>query len=237
VKPELAQLIALQQADNRIKQLQANLNAIPQRRADIEREFELRASEIKALETRRDEARHKRRQLEHEIEDNKTKAARAERNLMAAKRTEDYTAAIREADTARKATTKLEEQALEQMATIEETEAALATHAPEIERLRGALKQNLTAFEKLIESERVEIISRQESRAEILKNIPVSALRIYERLSTRLRDGVAVAEVRNGACAACFMSVRPQAMSEIRKAEVITTCEHCTRILYIVPEA
>ena len=102
MKAELAQLIALQQADNRIKQLTADLKAIPQRRAEIEKEFDLRASEIRELETRRDEAQSERSLLNLEIEENKTQAARAERNLMASKKTDDYTAAIREADTARK---------------------------------------------------------------------------------------------------------------------------------------
>ena len=237
MKPELAQLIALQQADSRIKQLEANLATIPQRRADIEKEFDSRASEIKTLENRRDGALQKRRQLEREIEENRIKATRAERNLMAAKRTEDYTAAIREGDIVRKAIIKLEEQVLEQMVIIEETEAALSLHAPEITRLRAELDQNLATFAALVEDEKAEIVALRDSRGDLLKNIPTSALRTYQRLSTRLRDGVAVAEVRNGACAACFMSVRPQALSEIRRADAVIVCEHCTRILYIVPEA
>jgi hypothetical protein len=233
VKAELAQLIALQQADSRIKQLTANLKAIPQRRADIEKEFDQRASEIKDLEMRRDAAQSEHRRLTQEIEDNKTQAARAERNLMASKKTEDYTAAIREADTARKNIAKLEEQILEQMVVIEETGAALAERAPEIERLRGELDTNLSAFEKLTQEEETELAKRRQEREKMGREIPASTLKTYDRLVTRLRDGVAVAEVRNGACSSCFMSVRPQAMSDIRLAETIVTCEHCTRILYL----
>jgi hypothetical protein len=236
VKAELAQLIALQQADSRIKQLTANLKAIPQRRAEIEREFDERASEIKDWESRRDEARQTRRRLEQEIEDNKTKAARAERNLMASRKTEDYTAAIREGDTARKEITKLEEQILEQMVVIEGSEEALAERAPEVERLRGELEQNLAAFEQLLKDEETELAQRRAERERLGREVAPSTMKTYDRLVTRLRDGVAVAEVRNGACTACFMSVRPQALSEIRLAETIVICEHCTRILYLSPE-
>jgi len=59
---------------------------------------------------------------------------------------------------------------------------------------------------------------------------------IYNRISLRIRDGVAVAEARNGACTACFMALRPQMMAEVRRGEELVTCDHCNRILYYVPK-
>src|SRR5213076_1707659 len=97
VKAELAQLIALQNADHNIRTLQAELDSIPQRRAEIEKEFDQRAFEIRAMEEKRDAAFHERARLEKEIFEQKQRAERAERNLMAAKKPDEYTAAIREA--------------------------------------------------------------------------------------------------------------------------------------------
>ena len=67
MKAELQQLVALQKLDTSIRKLQAELEAIPQRRAEIEAEFDQRAFEIRALENRRDEARHTRARLETEV--------------------------------------------------------------------------------------------------------------------------------------------------------------------------
>jgi predicted nucleic acid-binding Zn-ribbon protein len=58
---------------------------------------------------------------------------------------------------------------------------------------------------------------------------------LYNRISARIRDGVAVAEARNGACTACFMALRPQVMSEVRRGDDIVTCDNCNRILYYAP--
>jgi RNase P subunit RPR2 len=44
-----------------------------------------------------------------------------------------------------------------------------------------------------------------------------------------------MAEARNGSCTACFMALRPQVMSEVRRGDEIITCENCNRILYYVP--
>src|SRR5438445_8546204 len=49
---------------------------------------------------------------------------------------------------------------------------------------------------------------------------------LYKRISARIRDGVAVAEARNGACTACYMSLRPQVMADVRRGEEVITCDN-----------
>lgn len=85
MKAELEQLIALQNADTNIRRLQAEIEAIPRRRAEIEKEFDQRAFEIRELERQRDEARTERVRLEAEAQEQKERAERAERNLMSSK--------------------------------------------------------------------------------------------------------------------------------------------------------
>ena len=49
------------------------------------------------------------------------------------------------------------------------------------------------------------------------------------------QHGIAVAEVKNGACGSCSMKLRPQMVVDIKVGNQILTCENCNRILYIVP--
>ena len=79
MKAELQQLVALQNLDTSIRKLQSELQAIPERRAEIESEFDQRAFEIRAMEERRDNARHERTRLEAEIFEQKQRAERADR--------------------------------------------------------------------------------------------------------------------------------------------------------------
>jgi len=81
VKAELQQLVALQNLDTSIRKLQSELQAIPQRRAEIESEFDQRAFEIRALENRRDEARHARTRLETEVGEQRLRVERADRQF------------------------------------------------------------------------------------------------------------------------------------------------------------
>ena len=56
MKAELQQLVALQTLDTSIRRLERELESIPERRAEIENEFDRRASDIRALENRRGNA-------------------------------------------------------------------------------------------------------------------------------------------------------------------------------------
>ena len=235
MKAELQQLVALQTLDTSIRRLQAELEAIPQRRAEIEAEFDQRAFEIRALENRRDEARHTRVRLETEISDQRTRAERAERNLMSSKKQEEYTAAIREADAARKQISTLETSVLEQMEAFEQAEAALNERADEIASLNSDRETRLQTFDAETAEQANKLAKERAERERLVNELPKALSLLYTRISARIRDGVAVAEARNGACMACFMALRPQAMAEVRRGEEVVTCDNCNRILFYVP--
>jgi predicted nucleic acid-binding Zn-ribbon protein len=236
VKAELAQLIALQNADTNIRRLQTEIESIPERRVEIEKEFDQRAFEIRGLEERRDSAHHERTRLEAEIFEQKQRAERADRNLMAAKKPDEYTAAIREADAARKQISAFETQVLEQMEISEQAEKDLAERAPEVEKLRVEMEASFKAFDEQAKAQQKQLEQARADRERLTKELPKATSALYNRIRARIRDGVAMAEARNGACTACYMALRPQIMSEVRRGDEIITCDNCNRILYYSPE-
>jgi uncharacterized protein len=235
VKAELKQLIALQNLDTTIRKLEKDQEAIPQRRAEIEGEFDQRAFEIRAHETRRDEAKHARARLENDVVEQRGRAERAERNLMSSKRQDEYTAAIREADAARKQISALETQILEQMEVLEQAEAALNERADEIASLNSDRDVRLKSFDDETGTIGERLATARKEREEVFAGLPKQLSGLYNRIRARIRDGVAVAEARNRSCSACFMSLRPQMMTEIRRGEEVITCDNCGRILFYVP--
>ncbi len=235
MKAELQKLIALQNLDTTIRKLEKDQQAIPERRAEIEREFDQRAFEIRALENRRDEATHTRARLEIEVGEQKTRAERAERNLMSSKKQDEYTAAIREADAARKQISALETQILEQMEQLEQADTSLKERADEVASLKSDREAKLKAFDEEMGTISERLAAARKEREEVFANLPKQMSVLYARIGARIRDGVAVAEARNRSCSACFMSLRPQVMAEVRRGEEIITCDNCGRILYVAP--
>ena len=232
VKAELEKLIALQRTDTSLRKLQADIEAIPERRAEIEKEFDQRAFEIRELEQTRDGARAERAQLEAEIVEQRARAERAERNLMSSQNEHEYTSAIREADAARKHISQLETQILEKMELIEQAEATLSEREPEVIKHGAEMEERFKEFDAQTLQQTQQLTEALKEREWLLSSLPKQLSKLYDRISTRIRDGIAVAEARNGSCTSCFMALRPQVMSEVRRGSEVITCENCNRILY-----
>jgi predicted nucleic acid-binding Zn-ribbon protein len=154
---------------------------------------------------------------------------------MSSKKPDEYTAAIREADAARKQISALETQILEQMEQLEQAESSLQERAGEIASLNSDREAKLKAFDDETGTIGDRLAIARTEREEVFASLPKPMSALYSRIGARIRDGVAVAEARNRSCSACFMSLRPQVMAEVRRGEEIITCDNCGRILYVAP--
>ena len=111
---------------------------------------------------------------------------------------------------------------------------ARCERAEEIASLEGTHQKTLAKFEAELVANKKAWEKETKSREVVFKTLPTQMATIYNRLAQRSRDGIAVAEVKNGSCSACFMKLRPHLMVEIKMSDKIITCESCTRILYIL---
>ena len=230
---ELEKLIKLQKTDTKIHHLKKAIETADERRAIIEQEFEQHASTIREIQNKRDKARSERSEFEAQIAEKQTYLERANRNLKTAQDQKQYETSMRETDALQKQITALETQALEKMTEIEETEKILDERAEEINSLEGKRSEAVSVFEGELKKNKSDIAVQIKKRDEVMTTIPPNWASVYNRLVNRSQDGIAVAEVKNGACTACFISLRPHVLQKLRKSDEIITCENCTRILYI----
>lgn len=236
MKLELEKLVELQKTDTNIRRLKKSIQTADQRRASIEQEFEQHAFEIREIQNRSENAKKERADLEKQIAEAKSQLEKADRNLKNAQDQKQYETAMRDADVLHKRISTLETEVLEKMGVIEEVEKVLSERSEEIAGLEGNREKAIAEFEAEISQNKAELASESEKRAKVFDTLPKNLASVYDRLAQRSRDGIAVAEVKNGSCSACFMKLRPQVLVEIKMSDQIITCESCTRILYIVSE-
>ncbi|MGH9946091.1 MAG: zinc ribbon domain-containing protein [Pyrinomonadaceae bacterium] len=237
MKLELEKLIDLQITDTNIRRLKEIIETAETKRAEIEQEFEQHASSISEVKNRRDKLNAERAELEKQIAENKTYLERADRNLKHAQNQKEYETAMRETDALQKQIAAFENQIVEKMTASEEVDTELESRADEINSHDAKRDAALTAFDAEVKSAKTEFESETAKRDEVFKTLPAQLASVYNRLAQRSRDGIAVAEVVNGSCSACFMSLRPQMALEVKRGDKIITCESCTRILYIANTA
>ena len=233
MKAELEKLVDLQKTDTNIRRLKKSIETAEERRAGIEQEFEQHAFSIREIQGNRDRLNTERADLERQISENKTYLERADRNLKHAQNQKEYETAMRETDAIQKQIAAFEAQIIEKMTALEEVEKELESRADEINTLDAKRAEAMAEFDSTLSAERAELDEELKRRNEAFVTLPAQLAAVYNRLAQRSRDGIAVAEVVNGSCSACFMSLRPQMQVEVKRGDQIITCESCTRILFI----
>ena len=230
---ELEKLIELQKTDSNIRRLKKSIESAEERRASIEQEFERHASSIREIQTGRDNAVRERAELDRQIAEQQVYLERANRDLKNSQNQKQYETAMRETDALQKQIGALETKVLEKMTEVEEFEKVLAERADEINSLEGNRAQALKDFDAEVKANKKEFDAETRKREEVFATMPANWATVYNRLVQRSHDGIAVAEVKNGACSACFMSLRKQMQQQLRTSDQIIICENCARILYI----
>ncbi|HSI88175.1 MAG TPA: C4-type zinc ribbon domain-containing protein [Pyrinomonadaceae bacterium] len=233
MRSELEKLIDLQLTDTDLRRLKQIIDTANERRAEIEQEFEQHAFSIREVQNRRETLLAERAELEANIAANKTYLERAERNLKHAQNQKEYETAMRETDALQKQNTAFENQIVEKMEAVEGVDNELTERSDEISTLDAKRQEALAAFDAEVSAARSEFEEKNKKREAVFNTLPANLASVYNRMAQRSRDGIAVAEVINGSCSACFMSLRPQMQLEVKRMNGIVTCESCTRILYI----
>jgi hypothetical protein len=228
---ELSQLISLQEVDVEIKRLKEEVESLPLRREELERQFAESVKEHLALKQELDGAQAEKRRLEAELEVEQQKHQKFKNDLMKATNEREYTTAVREIDVARKTVSALETDILKLMERIEKLEAQVNERAPEMDSRRVEVDRQLTEWATAASANQQRLEMLIAERGAKLQALGPAARATYERLS-RMRSGFALAEARDYSCLACRMTIRPQVFNDIRKGETIITCESCGRILY-----
>lgn len=232
---ELSHLISLQDVDVEIKRLTEEVESLPARRDELERQFAESVREHLAVKRELEDAQAARRRLEVELEHEQQKHQKFKNDLMKATNEREYTTAVREIDVARKAVGALETEVLKVMERVEKLEAQVAERAPEMESRRVEIDSQLKDWLATADGNQQRLDALRAERAARMQALGPAARATYERLS-RMRSGFALAEARDYSCMACRMKIRPQVFADIRRGDSIITCESCGRILYFKGE-
>lgn len=234
MNPELEKLLALQALDIEIRELGDEIADVPRKKAELEKQFNEFAAEYLEKKNRLENAKRQHRQLELDLQEMQDRLEKYKRDLMRVRNQTEYAAALREIDNAKRAISAIETQILELLETIETLEVELRERTPEVEAKRREFDEQLAEYATATERLTHRLAERRAERERLAALIRPDLLAQYTRL-TEIRDGLALAEVRDGSCTACFMTVRPQVYAEVRRGENILTCDNCSRILYYKP--
>jgi len=229
VRESLRNLVALHRVDDDLAAAEAELAALPGRRAAAEARLEEARERVaaarEALEARQLEARRH----EAEAADAGERIRRWEAQKLQVKSNEEYRALEAQQEQARSAGDAAEERALEAMDAAETLEAELARAEEALATGERAVAEELARLEARAAELAKEWERLRSARDAAAARLEAPLLARYQKAVERRRPGVAV--VSGEVCSGCSVGIPPQAFLNLLSGQTVEACGSCRRIL------
>ena len=231
---DLERVIALQRIDSAAHDAQRRLAEEPERLKAFDARVEAARVAVAGAKERLAENQTARRSIEKDLAVHQGRLSKFRDQLMSVKTNVEYQAMQKEIEFAQHEVKAYEDKILEGMleaddltAAVKRAETESAAEQKAVETERKAYAADLAGVGEALERLTAE-------RAEVVSSLSPQVLSTFELVSRR-RNGVAVAEARDGICTICHVRMRPQVFNTVLRNEEILQCDHCNRIFYYVP--
>lgn len=231
---DLERLIALQRLDSATLDAQRRVAEEPERQKAFDARLEAGRHRLAAAKEQLTEGQNARRAIEKDLAVHQGRLSKFRDQLMSVKTNLEYQAIQKEIGFAQSEVKALEDKILERMleaddltSAVKRAEAELAADQKTIDAERRTLAGELVALKSALER-----VTKE--RSDLIGSLNPQAFATFDLVSRR-RNGVAMAEARDGICTICHVRLRPQVFNTVRRNEEIIQCDSCQRILYFIP--
>jgi uncharacterized protein len=228
---DLENVIALQRLDSAVHDAERRRADEPERLKALDVRLDEAKARVAAAKGQLAENQSKRREIEKDVAVHQGRLSKFREQAMAVKTNQEYHAIQHEIAYAQTEIKTREDQILELMmeadelaADVKRSDAELAAELKAVDGERKALAAEMTGLKAAIDRDAVE-------RAALVARIAPPVLATFDLVAKR-RNGVAVAEARDGICTICHVRLRPQVFNTVRRNDDIVQCDSCQRILF-----
>ena len=233
---DLERLMALQRLDSATHAAERRIVEEPERQKALDARLESARASVDAARQSLAASQAARREVEKDAALHQGRLSKFREQAMAVKTNQEYHAIQHEIAFAQSEIKTLEDKILERMlegddlaAALKRAEATLVAEQKAVDAERRAVAAELVELKASLERDTA-------ARAALASTIDPHVLALFELVSKR-RNGLALAEAKDGVCTICHVRLRPQIFNTVRRNEEIIQCDSCNRILYFVPAA
>jgi len=231
VHPELEQLLVLQDRQQKIRQIETEIDTVPLRRKSLEAQLAASVAGVETLKQKARQVEMDRKKLELDVGTRAESIARLKTQQYQTRKNDEFQAIGHEIERYQTEISKIEDDELELMVEADKIKADLA----EEEKKAAAVKESIARQTADLDEKSKALKSRLEGltkeRADLAGKIDEDVLTRFERLFNSKGDAAVVA-IEHGVCTGCHMKVTTATAAEARAGKAIVSCENCGRILY-----
>ena len=229
--PELEQLLVLQDRQQKIKQIQTEVDTLPLQRKSLEAQLAGSIAGVEALKQKARQVEMDRKKLELDVGTRTETISRLKTQQYQTRKNDEFQAIGHEIERYENEIRKIEDEELELMVEADKVKADFGVEEKKSATVKESVARqtaDLEAKSKTLQS-RLEEVTKE--RTEIAGKIDEDLLSRFERLFKSKGDAVVVA-LEHEVCTGCHMKVTTQTAHRAKAGKEIVNCENCGRILY-----
>lgn len=235
MQKELEKLQRLQDIDYELGELERSKDYLPDMINNLEKEIEETSSTLEQLKKDITEQNLLRKRMETEVEVQTEELKKFQEQMKMIKTNREYDALITEIANKKLRISENEEKILELMGSIDDLKDKIAEYEKRSQEVNKNNNQQLVTLRKKMNSIGSMVGAKEEERKSVADKVDKRTMAMYERIKKGVGNHVVVA-VKKRACGACFKSLPPQRIQEIRRQDSIITCDSCGRVLIWIGE-
>jgi predicted nucleic acid-binding Zn-ribbon protein len=232
VHSELEQLLVLQDRQQKIRQIQAEIKTLPLERSHLESQLTASAATVEALKQKARQVEVERKKLELDVGTRTESISRFKTQQYQTRKNDEFQALGHEIERYENEIRKLEDQELELMIEGDKVKGELETAEKGARATKESISRQLADLETKSKALATQQQELEKERETLASQIDPDLLDQFERLFNSKGDAAVVA-VEHGVCTGCHMKVTTATAAEVKAGKDIVTCENCGRILYL----
>jgi uncharacterized protein len=232
VHSELEQLLVLQDRQQKIRQIQAEIKTLPMERSHLESQLAASVAGVDALKQKGRQVEIERKKLELDVGTRTESISRLKTQQYQTRKNDEFQALGHEIERYENEIRKVEDQELELMIEADKLKGEIEVADKNARATKDTISRQLADLEtksKALGSQRQELETQREALA---AEIDADLLDQFERLFNSKGDAAVVA-IEHGVCTGCHMKVTTATASRVKAGKEIVSCENCGRILYL----
>jgi len=231
--PDIASAVRLQELDGRLTDLTKEIASLPKHISEIEKKLESHQRKLDADRAALSANQKDRKKLEGDIQVQEQKISKLKDQTLLAKTNDQFKAFQHEITFCETEIRRCEDRILDLMTESEGLDKNVKAAEIALKAERAQVESEKQQARERTEADQKAVAELQATRKTIVATMTPGVYSNYERI--RGRRGAAVAEVVDGRCAVCHITVRLQYLQDIKRGEQVLFCESCQRILYYNP--
>jgi predicted nucleic acid-binding Zn-ribbon protein len=232
-------LVKLYQADQRLREAQARLDAVSKNVRIQERKANDLSERLRLSQTTLKEKQAQSGQFDLDLKSRDVKIERLRSQQQNAKSNREYQAFLVEINTEKVDKAKVEDQLLQAMDSVEKLQAETRELSGLLEAEKAKLESMRHEINDRVKQLQAEIDSRRPERDAAAAAVPAKAREAFERLGDRF-EGEAMSALAKPdrrreeyACTVCNMDLVTDIYNKLHTRDELVFCPSCRRILYI----